>query len=130
MEWMQEIKAELGWEDDERVYAATRAVLHAVRDRLPPEEAARFSDQLPLIMKVMFFEQYDPTDKPLKLRTREEFLDYVQRGFPGGNIDAERTVRGVMGAVGRRVDRDTLEKVSMSMPEAIGDLIVGMRIRQ
>jgi uncharacterized protein (DUF2267 family) len=40
-----DIRDELGWEDDERVYDATKAVLHTIRDRLPVEEAMKFQAQ-------------------------------------------------------------------------------------
>jgi uncharacterized protein (DUF2267 family) len=130
MEWLHEIRNELKWDDDERVYDATKAVLHAVRDRLPLEDMMKFSAQLPLIMKGMYFDQYDPTDKPLKLRTRAAFLDHVRENFPGSNVDPEEAVRGVMRGIAKRSGPRTLEKISMSMPEDIRDLIVGIKVTQ
>jgi uncharacterized protein (DUF2267 family) len=36
--WLNDIQTELQWEDKEVVYKATKAVLQAIRDRLPYEE--------------------------------------------------------------------------------------------
>jgi uncharacterized protein (DUF2267 family) len=121
MEWMHGIRNELGWDDDERVYDATKAVLHAVRDRLPIEESAKFSAQLPLVMKGIYYEQYDPTGKPLTIRSREEFLELVRSNFTGA-LDAEEAVRGVMRGLSRKMGKDALEKVALHMPGNIKDL--------
>jgi len=129
MEWLHDIRDELGWDSDERVYDATKAVLHAVRDRLPLEEMAKFSAQLPMVMKGVFYDQYDPTGKPLKLRTREEFLEYVRQLFPDPAFNPEESVRGVMKGIRKRIDKEPLEKIARSMPEGIQDLILGEKIR-
>ncbi len=130
MEWLHAIRDELKWDDDERVYDATKAVLHAVRDRLPLEDMTKFSAQLPLIMKGLYFDQYDPTDKPLKLRTRAAFLNHVRENFPGANVDPEVAVRGVMRAIAKKSTPHAVEKIALSMPEDIRDLIVGVKVTQ
>lgn len=130
MEWLNEIQAELGWEDDERVYNATKAVLHTIRDRLPLEEAAKFSAQLPMIMKGMYFDQYDPTGKPLKLRSREDFLNHVRENFPDPAFNPEDAVRGVMKGIGKRTNWESTEKFALNMPESIRDLLLGERVRR
>ena len=38
--WLNELSAQMAWDDEEKAYAALRATLHALRDRLPPVEAA------------------------------------------------------------------------------------------
>ncbi len=45
-EWLQDVEAAVG-ADRQVAYRALRAVLHALRDRLPVEEAAEPGDQLP-----------------------------------------------------------------------------------
>ena len=124
MEWLHEIRNELRWDDDERVYDATKAVLHSVRDRLPLEDATKFSAQLPLILKGIYFDQYDPTGKPLKLRSREAFLNHVRENFPGTVVDPEVAVRGVLRGIAKKSGPHALEKIALSMPEDIRDLIV------
>jgi uncharacterized protein (DUF2267 family) len=129
MEWLHGIKAELGWEDDERVYEATRAVLHAIRDRLPVEDAVQFSAQLPILLKGVFFDQYDPTGKPLKVRTKEEFYELVRSDFDGF-LNAEEAVEGVLRGMRHKLPEESFNDVRDNMPEGIRDLFkIRIRVR-
>jgi len=38
--WLRDIMQELGWEDRHKTYVGLRTTLHALRDRLTPEETA------------------------------------------------------------------------------------------
>lgn len=38
--WLQEVQAELGWEDEAKAYLALKATLHTLRDRLTVDEVA------------------------------------------------------------------------------------------
>lgn len=80
--WLNDICDELSWErDPHRAYHAPRTVLHALRDRLHPEEAAGLAAQLPLLIKGVFSEGWHPAGKPVKARTAEEFLAPVAGTF-------------------------------------------------
>lgn len=76
--FLHEVATELGTTRD---YAAriTRAVLHAVRDRLPPVEAIQFAQGLPMALKGVYFDQYDLSHAPVRIRTRRRFIDFVRK---------------------------------------------------
>ena len=61
----------------------TRPVLHTLRDRLTVEEAAHLSAQLPLLIRVIYFEGWHPAHKPTKERFKEQFLDQIAARRPG-----------------------------------------------
>lgn len=66
----------------------TRAVLHAVRDKIPAEDAIQFAQGLPLALKGVFIDQYDLSRVPLKLRHAGDFLDYIYyKGGQAAEID-------------------------------------------
>jgi len=82
--WLNEICEEMGWpRDPHRAYHALRAVLHALRDRLRPEEAAGLAAQLPLLVRGIFYEGWHPAGKPIKARSADEFLTPVADAFRG-----------------------------------------------
>ncbi len=82
-EWVNEVAAALGTDDRHRAYLAMKASLLALRDRLPVNEAAQLADQLPMILRGMFFEGWNPSRVPIKDRHLDEFLEHVADRFPG-----------------------------------------------
>lgn len=62
-------------------YAALRAVLHTLRDRLIVEETAHFAAQLPMLIRGVYYTGWDPSRVPVKMH-REEFFARVRREFP------------------------------------------------
>lgn len=129
MEWIKTIQDELGWEDEDRTYNAIKAVLHTLRDRMPLEESAKFAAQLPMIMRGVYYDQYNPTVQPTKLRTRDEFLEEVRNKFPDPSFSPEESMRGVMMGLERRIGRDSVEKIALNFPESIRDLVQGEFVR-
>ena len=57
--WVNEVAGELDW-DVTRAYRLLRAVLHALRDWLPPEEMSDLAAQLPVLIRGVFFESWRP----------------------------------------------------------------------
>jgi uncharacterized protein (DUF2267 family) len=89
----------LNWENRDTIYKATKAVLQTIRDRLPFEEVVHFSANLPMIMTGMLMDGYDVRDKPLKMRSVEEFYEYTQQYYDAQRrdiINASEVARGVI----------------------------------
>ena len=55
-EWLRDVKAELGWDDEARAYQALRGTLHALRDRLPAGEAVHLAAEMPMLIRGLYFE--------------------------------------------------------------------------
>ncbi|MFP3951157.1 MAG: DUF2267 domain-containing protein [Candidatus Bathyarchaeia archaeon] len=127
MEWLNIVQEELKWPDEERVYDATKAVLQALRDRLPIEEAHEFAAQLPMLMKGIYFDGYDPTDKPLKIRSREEFLERVRKNFGNQPLDAEKATKAVLRMLYKKLSGGELEDIKGNMPNDIKGLFTAAK---
>jgi len=120
---LKDIDEEMGWGDRRKqAYAGLRAVLHALRDRLPVTEAANLSAQLPMLVRGFYFEGWKPESVPKKMH-REEFLGAVSREFSfaveGG---MEALVGGVMHALARHIDPRALDDVKEELPKDIAAL--------
>lgn len=92
--WLKEIAQVLG-PDRHRAYHALRAVLHCLRDRLTVDEATQLGDQLPMLVRGIYYEAWHPAGKPEKIRSREEFLAKIHTHLPKARpINPEDAARG------------------------------------
>jgi uncharacterized protein (DUF2267 family) len=122
--WLKSLMQELDWENRHRAYLALRATLHALRDRLTIEEVAQFGAQLPMLVRGFYYEGWDPTDKPLKIRHREEFLARIAQPFvsAGDSVHPEPVARAVFAVLEQRVSDGEIEDVKHILPAELRDL--------
>ncbi len=129
-DFLHDIMKEIGVEDESKAYRITKAVLHALRDRLDPREGKDFVAQLPMVFKAVWCEGWDPTKGPDKsIKKKEEFLQRVMND-PGliPNVDikdmdeAEAFTKGVFRAIKRHVTWGEVEDVIRQLPEEIREL--------
>ncbi|MBI2869379.1 MAG: DUF2267 domain-containing protein [Chloroflexi bacterium] len=120
--WLDEVMSELGWDNRHKAYIALRAVLHALRDRLMPEEAVELGAQLPVLVRGFYYEGWKIAGRPIKY-DRDEFFYQVLKEFPGEPaLDVERVVRGVFRVLARRVDCGEVRDVVGLLPKGLRDL--------
>ena len=124
--WLKEIAQAAGWhekQDKQKAYLALRSTLHALRDRLTVEEVAQLGAQFPMLIRGFYYEGWDPTAKPLKVRHKEQFLERIGGEFRAGEaIDPERAARAVFSVLARRVSEGEIEDVRQLLPAEIRDL--------
>jgi uncharacterized protein (DUF2267 family) len=122
---LKQIEQAYGWPKDRRAqsYAALRAVLHALRDRLTVQEAAQLAAQLPTLLRGVYYEGWRPAEVPVKLH-REAFLQRVQRDFPY-EVDGgmELLVRRVLAALRRYVTDGEWEDIKASVPRDLAAVL-------
>src|SRR5690348_17092471 len=96
-EWLRELGDELGIEDPGLAYSVLRAVLHAVRDYVAPDEVPVLGAQLPTLVRGIYYEGWAPqAGAARRLGTRDDFLDAVAgatRDHPG--LSAEAAAKAV-----------------------------------
>lgn len=125
--WLSELSNELSWANAPLTLLALRAVLHALRDRLPPDEAVDLSAQMPLIIKGVYFDGWDPSATPVKARTKEEFLALVNTRLQRAarDVDAERITRAVFKLIAERVSEGEIRDVRGMLPLEVAELWPG-----
>jgi uncharacterized protein (DUF2267 family) len=72
--WLKKMMAEHHFETRHDAYGALRAVLHALRDRLTPEQAVHFGAQLPILVRGVYYEGWRIAGKPASDRQVDEFF--------------------------------------------------------
>jgi uncharacterized protein (DUF2267 family) len=78
--FMKELARNLGHPNEiGRTEIILRAVLHTLRDRLTVGESLNLISSLPMFMKAMYVDSWKYRDKPLPLKTRQDFIDEVER---------------------------------------------------
>jgi uncharacterized protein (DUF2267 family) len=122
--WLQELGEALYLDDRHDTYAVLRVVLHALRDRLPPGEAADLGAQLPLLLKGVYYDGWRPGAAPVKIRDRQEFLDGIRAAVSDRmpRADAERLVNAVFALLADHVSPGEIAQVVGNLPEQLRDL--------
>jgi uncharacterized protein (DUF2267 family) len=121
--WLNDLMQVLGAPDRHKAYIALRATLHALRDRLAVEEVAQLGAQLPMLIRGFYYEGWDPTGKPLRVRHKEEFLAQIEQQFRGDDrIDPEKVARAVFIVLAKRVTEGEIEDVKHVLPAELRDL--------
>jgi uncharacterized protein (DUF2267 family) len=118
-DWLADLMRLLAVDDRQRAYQALRATLHALRDRLTVEEVAQLGAQLPMLVRGFYYEGWDPTAKPLKLRHMEAFLAYIASEFPTDDVDAEKAARAIFALLAERVTEGEIEDVKHILPSEL-----------
>ena len=123
--WLKELMQELNWSDYRKSYLALRCVLHTVRDHLPVNDAVAFGEQLPMLIRGFYFDHWDPSGKPLPLRSRQDFLSAVSMLFSRDGEAAwnsEAVSRAVFRLLDRKIIEGEIEDIQRLIPKAILDL--------
>jgi uncharacterized protein (DUF2267 family) len=121
--WLKEVMEELGTDSRHEAYQALRGTLHTLRDRLTVEEVAQLGAQLPMLVSAMYYEHWDPTGKPIKIRHKDEFLERVSEAFGRAtDLDAEQAARAVFQVLAWRVSEGEMQDIAAILPTELREL--------
>jgi uncharacterized protein (DUF2267 family) len=123
MRWVKDVAVEMGSSDMQRSYKILRAVLHATRDRLMPDEAVQLGAQLPMLVRGFYYEGWNPHDKPKRYRHKGPFLAEVEREAPGlDETQLERAVTAVFQTLAAEIPGGELDQVRQALPAELREL--------
>jgi uncharacterized protein (DUF2267 family) len=123
MHWINGIAASMGSTDTQRSYTILRAVLHATRDRLIPDEAVHLGAQLPMLVRGFYYEGWHPHDKPRKYRHKAAFLAEIKKEVPDlDDVQLERAVTAVFETLESEMPGGELEQVRHALPAELREL--------
>lgn len=127
---LKKVAEEMGTEDMNQAGRVFRAVLQAIRDRLPVNDAVHFAAQLPIIWKGIYYDQYDPAKVPVKIRDRQEWINFIRskNAYAANNdflqdSDIIEAFQAVFKALHHCVSTGELQKVKDAMHQDIQELL-------
>lgn len=122
-EWLERLRQIGNYQDQPQAYTALRAVLHALRDRLIVDEAADLGAQLPMLIRGVYYEGWNPSATPVKQRSAEEFVMTVHQSLRNATttIDAQGAVKAVFRLLNEKVTQGEIEDVRQMLPRDLQD---------
>ena len=122
-EWVKNLASRPPFEVEEQAYAYLRAVLHTLRDRLTVEEAVHFAAQLPTLIRGVFYEGWRPSKVPHKIKSLNEFYQYVDAQFgttlQASTIDVVAATTAVLDFLEMNVDAGEMRHVKGQLPKEL-----------
>lgn len=117
-------------EDKDKAFRVTKAVLHALRNRLHPAEFVQLLAQLPMCIKAIAVDNWSFTEKPERIKHLDDFVEEVikedkllaHHDFPTKE-DALKGIKAVFGAIKEYVSKGEIEDVEAELPKEIRKLM-------
>jgi uncharacterized protein (DUF2267 family) len=123
--WLKDLMVELNSADRRKTYLVLRSVLHTLRDHLAEDDALYLGEQLPMLIRGLYFESWNPHGKPLPLRNRNDFFN-VLSAYMARNGESTSNAESAAAAVFRLLDRKMtdgeIEDIEAIIPPVLSDL--------
>lgn len=111
-EWVNELSHELTLTESGRALRLLRVTLHTLRDILPVAEAVDMSAQLPVLLRGIFFEGWNPSAVPAGWQNKADFIARVQEEFSNEPFEKpEKAISAVFALLRRKMSSGEIEQV-------------------
>lgn len=125
--WLRQIMDEMEWTDHQRAYHALRAVLHSLRDLLTLEEVVDLGAQLPMLVRGLFYEGWNPS-RPVRRHKHDVFLDRIRTAFSHDpDVHPEAVAWAVLKTLQNHVSAGEIRDILHVLPEPMRSLWPGSR---
>ena len=122
--WLNEVAAEMGTEDRGEAYRVLRAYLHALRDRLPVDEAAQLAAQLPELIRGIYYEGWNPSATPVAYRGFDEFLERLaSEAKLDGETEASFAASAAATVLRRHVSAGEIDDIRAVLPQKLRPIL-------
>jgi uncharacterized protein (DUF2267 family) len=117
--WLNEIMKDLG-PDKQVAWKVLSTVLHKIRDRLTVNLAAHLGAQLPLLVRGVYYDQFEPSKMPNECRNREEFIAEIAEWLSDTRpVDPDDAARSVFKVLSRHISEGQIEHVKQALPKSV-----------
>lgn len=118
--WIDEVDQVARCNDRQHAYRLLRATLHALRDWVNADQAADLGAQLPVLIRGIYYEAWNPSGTPRHPHGKDDFVAAVQTSFatdPLRNPDLE--IGAVFSVLNRHVSPGQLEQMRNALQKPL-----------
>lgn len=122
--WVNEVNERTGWDHKHRAYRLLRQVLHVIRDHLSVDEAAQLGAQLPVLIRGIYYEGWDPSKTPVIERSADGFIAKVQESFGSDPLgDAPEAIKAVFDTLENHISEGEMKHVKKTFSKEIAAML-------
>jgi uncharacterized protein (DUF2267 family) len=130
-QFINEVALELGHPEEKgRACRIMKAVLHTLRDKIPPQESLQLMAQLPMFIKAVYVDHWKWNTPTSKIRSIDDFIWAVEHeeGLIGyadfkSSEHTEKAIRAVFNVLKRHVSEGEMIDVMKTLPEKMRPLM-------
>lgn len=130
-QFLKEIARETNTPDDvAKAGRILRAVLHAFRNRLTPNESLQLIAQLPMLIKAIYVDGWRISGEAKNLRTLGDFIEAVREEGGRATIndfvtdrEVENAIRAVFKVLKTHVSAGEIRDIAATLPEELRPLM-------
>jgi uncharacterized protein (DUF2267 family) len=120
--WIRELDEELGRVGRRESYQVLRG-FHALRDRLTVDEVAQLAAQLPVLVRGIYYEGWDPARKPPKWKEQEFLSRFAEQAAMDPAQEPVPALRAAARMLRRHVTPGETEDVLSILPKELRELL-------
>lgn len=118
--WIDEVDQAARCDDKQHAYRLLRATLHALRDWVDPNQAADLGAQLPVLIRGIYYEGWNPSATPRHPHGKEEFVATVQSNFSRDPLrNADLQIEAVFSVLNRHIARGQVEQMRNALQKPL-----------
>ena len=123
--WIDEVAEALKPSNRHIGYQVLRGFLHTVRDRLPMDEAVHLGAQLPMLLRGLYYDGWDPEAIPGDIRDGQAFLSaFAWEARLPDAINMRASVQAAYEVLARHVTSGEVSEVLNALPGEVRDMLV------
>jgi uncharacterized protein (DUF2267 family) len=122
--WLSDINSAFGTRDRRYTQRVLRAWLHTLRDRLTVSAAAKFGQQLPELLRGIYYDGWEPNKAPIKYHVDQYLLRFAtEAGIPLTEVaTAAATITDV---VANHMSPGQVSEALAALPRDLNAVLVG-----
>ncbi|MBL0941476.1 MAG: DUF2267 domain-containing protein [Alphaproteobacteria bacterium] len=122
-DWLQCISHNGGWKVQDKSLAALRATLQLLRNKLPKETSSYLGEQLPPMIREMYYNEHSSNYNLLLNLEGESFFESMEKYLkPRTDIAPEEAVHAVFKTLAHKISKEAISMIKTELPKSISCL--------